>query len=302
MDDVVLKTENLTKRYSKTVLDNVNLTIQRGDIYGFVGRNGAGKTTLMRIVAGLSAKTSGGFELLGIKDDDSAIATARRKMSVMVEEASLYPRFTARENVKARCVLLGAKDTDIDGLISLVGLDPTDKKKAKDFSLGMRQRLAIAVAMVGNPEFLMFDEPTNGLDPEGIVHVRNVLVDLNRRQGVTIMVSSHILGELSKLATRFGFIEQGRLLKEITARDLELECSEGMRFRVSDEPKAFTLFQQWGLEILGTMPDFIDVKGNIDGIAIAEQLKNEGVAVWGFERIHADLEDYFMKLIGGYHG
>jgi ABC-2 type transport system ATP-binding protein len=155
--------------------------------------------------------------------------------------------------------------------------------------------------MVGNPEFLLFDEPTNGLDPEGIVHVRNVLTQLNRERGVTIMVSSHILGELSKLATRFGFIEQGRLLKEVNAQELDQECTNGVRFRVSDEARTFNLFQQWGLVILRTMPDFIDVRDDIDAFSVAERLKAEGITVWGFERVHADLEEYFMRLIGGYH-
>jgi ABC-2 type transport system ATP-binding protein len=299
MSDIVLQTQNLTKRYNKLVLNDVNLTVHKGDIYGFVGLNGAGKTTLMRIVAGLTPKTSGSFTLMGAKDDTPEIFSARRKMSVMVESAALYMNMTARQNVKNQCILLGKSCDKVDEYISRVGLDPNDKKKAKNFSLGMKQRLAIAVAMVGEPEFLLFDEPTNGLDPAGIVHIRNVLVDLNRNHGTTIMISSHILGELAKLATCYGFIDKGKLIKEITAEQLEKECSDSTRFRVSDKTATIKLLDQMHLDVICVGNEWVDVGGEVDGLDIAERLKAEGVTVYGFERVAGDLEEYFMKLIGG---
>jgi ABC-2 type transport system ATP-binding protein len=299
MQDIVLQTYNLTKKYQKVVLDQVNLTIYRGDIYGFVGRNGAGKTTLIRILSGLVRKSGGTFELFGVDDDDRQISLARRKMSVMVESASLYPNLTARQNIRAQCILLNQNQDYADELIREVGLEPTDRKKVKDYSLGMRQRLAIAVAMVGEPELLLFDEPTNGLDPEGIVQIRNILNKLNRERNVTMMISSHILGELSKLATKFGFIEKGHMIKEITDNELERECAGGTRFHVSDVRKTIELFGRAGLEVIDARGDHVDVRNATDGLAYAQALKEFGVVVSGFERIAGDLEDYFMDLIGG---
>ena len=217
----ILTTENLSKIYAGSpAVDGVSMTVNEGDIYGFVGRNGAGKTTLIRMLAGLAQKSSGSFSIFGVSDTDREINSVRRDMRVMVETATLHSGLTAVHNMTIQCKLLGEKTDCIPELLRAVELDRTGKKQVKNFSLGMRQRLAIAVAMVGNPKLLILDEPTNGLDPEGIFLVRELLVKLNRERGVTILVSSHILTELSKFATCYGFIEKGKLIKEISAEEL----------------------------------------------------------------------------------
>ena len=220
----IIKTENLTKLYNgNPAVDGVSITVNEGEIYGFVGRNGAGKTTVIRMLAGLAKKSSGSFSLFGIPDNNPAITAARRNMRVMVETATLHTGLTAVQNMTIQCKLLGQDTKCIQKLLYDVELDRTGKKPVKNFSLGMKQRLAIAMAMVGEPKLLILDEPTNGLDPEGIFKVRELLVKLNREMGVTILVSSHILTELSKFATCYGFIERGRLIKELTAEELAAE-------------------------------------------------------------------------------
>jgi ABC-2 type transport system ATP-binding protein len=301
MEDIVLQTTNLSKSYSAKVLNEVSLTIHRGDIYGFVGRNGAGKTTLMRIIAGLTLKSSGSFSLFGIADTDEKIDLSRRRMSVMIEEAALYPNLDARQNINARMVLMGLKPTGGKELLAQVGLDPFSPMPVKNFSLGMRQRLAIAIALVGNPEFLVLDEPINGLDPAGIMHIRSVLQQLNRERGVTVLISSHILSELSKLTNRFGFIEGGKLLKEVSAEELESSCTGGIRFQVSDVSRAVSYFQGLNIPVLATYRDAVDVNTEQQGVPLAVGLTEMGVSVYGFQNITGDLEGYFMNLIGGSH-
>lgn len=217
----IISTENLTKVYNgKPAVDGVSITVNEGDIYGFVGRNGAGKTTLIRMLSGLAKKTSGSFSLFGVSDTDAQINAARRNMRVMVETATLHTGLNAVQNMTIQCKLLGESTEQIQGLLREVDLDGTGRKLVKNFSLGMRQRLAIAMAMVGEPKLLILDEPTNGLDPEGIFLMRELLVKLSRERGMTILVSSHILTELSKFATCYGFIERGRLIKQISAEEL----------------------------------------------------------------------------------
>ena len=220
----IIKTQNLSKIYKGVpAVDGVSITVNEGDIYGFVGRNGAGKTTVIRMLAGLAKKSSGAYSLFGIPDTDSAITSVRRNVRVMVETATLHAGLTAEQNMTIQCKLLGQSTECIPKLLHEVELDATGKKAVKNFSLGMKQRLAIAMAMVGEPKLLLLDEPTNGLDPEGIFKVRELLVKLNREKGVTILVSSHILTELAKFATCYGFIEGGRLIKELTAEQLAAE-------------------------------------------------------------------------------
>lgn len=219
----VLQTNNLTKRYGKKnlVLDSVSMNVPKGSIYGFVGKNGAGKTTLMRVVSGLNNPTNGGYSLNGVDYKDNRIIEIRKKIGAVVETPSIYLNLNARDNLLLQYKLHGMEPTGLDDLLKLVGLPNTGKKKTKDFSLGMRQRLSIAFSLISNPDFLILDEPINGLDPEGIMEVRDLLIKLHNEREITILISSHILDELSKLATHYGFINEGTLIKEMSAEELE---------------------------------------------------------------------------------
>ena len=207
--EYVLQTEALSKQYGHfKALDNLSMHVPKGAIYGMVGKNGAGKTTLIRLISGLQKPSAGTYTLYGKKSSEGDIATARRRMGAVVETPSIYLDMTAEENLRQQFQILGIPSYDgIKELLELVGLSDTGKKKAKNFSLGMRQRLGIAVALAGNPDFLVLDEPVNGLDPQGIVEMRELILKLNREFQITVLISSHILDELSKLATHYGFVD-----------------------------------------------------------------------------------------------
>lgn len=223
--DYVLTANGLCKSYGDfQALNGLTMHIPEGAIYGFVGKNGAGKTTLLRLVCGLQTPTSGEYTLYGKKNTDKEIAGARRKMGAVIETPSVYLDMTARENLVQQCRILGVPPPGgVDDILVLAGLEHTGKKKAKHFSLGMRQRLGVAVALVGEPDFLVLDEPSNGLDPEGIIDMRELILRLNRERRITVLISSHILDELSRFATHYGFIDKGRLIKEISAEELTRE-------------------------------------------------------------------------------
>ena len=223
MEQVILKTNHLTKRYGhRAVVENLSMTIHQGDIYGFIGKNGAGKTTLIRMVTGLAAPSDGSIQLFG----SGSLLEGRRRIGTVIEAPAFYPGMTARENIIAFSRLQGLRDfSHVEELLELVGLDHTGKKKCRNFSLGMKQRLAIAIALIGDPELLILDEPTNGLDPEGMKEVRDLILKLNQERGITVLVSSHILGELSKFATRYGIIHDGKLIEEFTEEDLWRRCA-----------------------------------------------------------------------------
>lgn len=219
--DYVLRTNALCKQYKDfKALNGLSMNVPKGAIYGFVGKNGAGKTTLIRLVCGLQEPTSGDYTLYGRKNTDKDIMKSRRRMGAVVETPSIYLDMTAENNLKQQYRILGLPSFDgLAGILELVGLDNTEEKKAKNFSLGMRQRLGIAIALVGDPDFLVLDEPANGLDPQGIIEIRELILKLNREQQITVLISSHILDELSRLATHYGFIDSGRLLKEMSAEE-----------------------------------------------------------------------------------
>lgn len=223
--NVILKTNHLTKRYGhRPVVNDLSMTIQKGDIYGFIGKNGAGKTTLIRMITGLASPSDGNIQMFG----SSNLLDGRAKIGTVIEAPAFYPGMTAKENLITQCKLQGIKDySHIDNLLELVGLHDTGKKKCKNFSLGMKQRLAIAIALIGKPDLLILDEPTNGLDPEGIKEIRELILKLNQKYQITVLICSHILGELSKFATRYGIIHHGKLVEEFTEADLWERCSNG---------------------------------------------------------------------------
>lgn len=229
MKEEILTTKNLTKRYHKEpAVNQVSMSVRGGDIYGFIGENGAGKTTFMRMVCGLASPSEGDLELYGMSGKNG-LEKARKKMGALIENPAVYPNMTALENLEMqrRYLGIGRKDAGkmLRDLLELVGLADTGKKKAKDFSLGMKQRLGLAIALTGNPGFIILDEPTIGLDPVGKAELRKLLSELNRKRGLTIFFSSHDLSEMQRLATRYGFLHKGKLIKELTAEELEQECS-----------------------------------------------------------------------------
>lgn len=220
--DAVLRVSGLRKSYkAHEVLRGVDMEIPKGAIYGLVGRNGAGKTTLIRLICGLQRPDGGEYSLFGEKNDGSGIVAVRRRVGAVVEAPSLYQELTAEENLKIQYKALGRRDfTSISQLLKLVDMEGTGKKKVKDFSLGMKQRLGIAVALAGEPDLLILDEPTNGLDPQGIIEMRELIKELNRDKGITFLISSHLLSELSRLATHYGFLEGGRIVRQTSAEDV----------------------------------------------------------------------------------
>lgn len=300
--EYVLRTFGLTRRYKGVpVVDGVNMNIRRGEIYGFVGRNGAGKTTVMRLVCGLIAKSGGAYELFGKPDTSSAVLAARRRTGAIIETPSVYPEMTAERNLTEQCLTLGIGTEGIPGLLDYVGLGSAGKKKARNFSLGMRQRLGIAMSLVGSPDFLILDEPVNGLDPQGIVEIRELLLRLNREKGITILISSHILGELSKLATCYGFIEKGKLLKEISAADLEETCRKSVRIEVNSVEK-LPLILERGLGICDfkiLSPTEAEIYENVKIGELALALHAGGVELLRVREKDEDLEGYFLNLVGG---
>jgi ABC-2 type transport system ATP-binding protein len=296
--ETILKVDNLSKSYKdKNVLNSVSMTINKGDIYGFVGKNGAGKTTLIRVVSGLIEANEGSFEIFGVDGKSRHIDNARKKVCAIVESPSIYPDLTARDNLKMQCMITGSDYSCIDELLSFVNLSDTGKKKAKDFSLGMRQRLGIAIALVSKPEFLLLDEPINGLDPEGIKQVRELLLKMHSEKDVTILISSHILSELSLFATRYGFIDNGRIIKEATAEEIQKATSSGCYIETSNDKKAIKILQKMGYSA-SQEEKGLRIDENIDLMAVCEEFAKNEIKLTDHIKNNINLESYFMNLLG----
>lgn len=299
--EYVLKAENLSKRYkSFKALDGLSMHIEKGAIYGFVGKNGAGKTTLIRLICGLQNPTSGCFELYGTKNTDSDIVKARRRMGAVVETPSIYLNMSAEDNLKEQYRVLGLPSFEgILELLKLVGLENIGKKKAKNFSLGMRQRLGIAVALAGDPDFLVLDEPINGLDPEGIIEMRELILKLNREQRITVLISSHNLDELSRLATHYGFIDHGQMVKQISASELEAAFRKCVRVTVSDVKVLTHVLDGMGLDYSVMSESEADVYGKVNVTTLTLALSKENCDVLSMHERDESLESYYINLIGG---
>ena len=299
MAEAILKVNGLCKSYKhKTVLNHVDMTIEKGDIYGFVGKNGAGKTTLIRILAGLVDADAGDYELFGISSRSSRIDSARKKICAMVEAPAIYPDLSAADNLKMQCLITGKGFTRIDELLSVVDLSRTGKKKAKDFSLGMRQRLGIALALVSDPELLLLDEPINGLDPEGIRQVRELLLRMHREKQVTILISSHILTELRLFATRYGFIDEGRIIREVLPGEIAGSTAESCYIECDNVQKGAALLKKLGYAAQPEQSG-LRVETDVDLMTVCREFDKAGVRLTRHLRDQMDLEDYFMNLIGG---
>ncbi|MDE5883698.1 MAG: ATP-binding cassette domain-containing protein [Oscillospiraceae bacterium] len=299
--EYVLQTRNLCKHYRQfKALNGLTMNVPKGAIYGFVGKNGAGKTTLIRLICGLQPATSGDFTLYGKKNTDSNIGKSRRRMGAVVETPSIYLNMTAVDNLKEQYRILGMPDfNEIPDLLCLVGLENTGRKKAKNFSLGMRQRLGIAIALAGNPDFLILDEPVNGLDPQGIIEMRELILRLNRERQITVLISSHILDELSRLATHYGFIDNGRMIKEISAEELEKSCRKCIRVTISDKKAFVRALDKLNLEYSIIDDSTADIFGEITVTKLVNALSAETCELIHMTEHDESLESYFVNLVGG---
>jgi ABC-2 type transport system ATP-binding protein len=299
--DYILTTNGLTKTYGKhNAANNISIHIRQGDIYGLIGRNGAGKTTLLKMVGGLSTPTTGEFALFGYSGKETA--QVMHRVGSLIENPGIYPDLTAAENLKLKCIALGVRDkTVVPKLLETVGLANTGKKRVGKFSMGMKQRLGIALALVGEPDLVILDEPINGLDPQGVAEVRETIKKLNKEQNITFIISSHILDELAKIATNYGIIHNGNLLQELTKEELLNKCSERIELKTNDTAKACTILEKMDIH------EYKVVDGNT--IQIFERLQDSGeitmnlaqnnVKILGISLKNESLEDYYLNLTGG---
>lgn len=300
--EYVLKTNNLCKNYHNfSALKGLSMNVPKGAIYGFVGKNGAGKTTLIRLICGLQPASSGDYELFGVKSTaDGAIIKTRKRMGAVVETPSVYLEMTAEENLKQQYLILGMPSYDgLREILELVGLGNTGKKKAKNFSLGMRQRLGIAIALCGDPDLLVLDEPINGLDPQGIIEIRELILKLNRERQITVLISSHILDELSRLATHYGFIDNGSIVREMSADELEAACRKCSRIKVSDTKALARVLDNMGIEYKILSDDLADVYGKPNVTRLTFALADEKCEVISIEERDESLESFYINLVGG---
>ena len=299
--EYVLTTSALSKTYRKfEALKDLNIHIPKGAIYGFVGRNGAGKTTLIRVICGLQEPTSGEYAIYGISNKDRQISKSRHRIGAVVETPSIYLDMTAEDNLRQQALVLGLPSYEsIPEILKLVGLENTGKKKARNFSLGMKQRLGIAVALIGNPDFIVLDEPINGLDPQGIVEIRELILKLNREHGMTVLISSHILGELSKLATHYGFIEKGHIVKEISADELEAVCRKCVKVEVSDTKALIRVLDRMKKDYEVLSEKEANIFGDIVLSELVMELAKENCNLLHSHEQDENLETYFINLVGG---
>ena len=299
--EYIFKSNSLCKKYGNfNALTDLNMRIPKGSIYGFVGKNGAGKTTLIRTLCGLQQPTSGSFELLGIANDDKKLTKERRRIGAVVESPAICKDMSARDNLIQQYLLLGLPDfKGIDELLELVGLSDTGRKKAAKFSLGMKQRLGIAIALCGNPDLLILDEPTNGLDPQGIIEIRELIIKLNKEKGITFIISSHILDELSRVATYYGFIDKGRIVKEMSAEELEKECRKSIRMKVSDTKVLSRVMDKLGIEYSIIDDNTADIFSEVTFSKIAKDFEDAGCTIFTMDEHEESLEAFYLSLLGG---
>lgn len=297
-NETVLKAIGITKKYGAAkALDKVSIEIKRGMIYGLIGENGAGKSTFMRTIMGLISIDEGSIELFGTTD----LQAARRRMGQSIETPALYPELTARDNLRIQAANGGVSDREIEDLLKMMRLENTGKKKAKNFSLGMRQRLAIANALITNPEFLILDEPTNGMDPAGMAEMREIIQRLVKERGITVLLSSHLLDELSQIATHYGILHEGHLIKELSKEELAQESRQFIKIDTSATEQAVTVLDSLGYrDYFVQSSRVIQLFEGIDQVAAINQALVEAkVPVDGIHLVGQKLEDYFLQLTGG---
>lgn len=299
--EYVLKTNSLSKNYKNfKALNGLTMKVPKGAIYGFVGKNGAGKTTLIRLICGLQEPTSGSYSLYGVSNSQKGILKSRRRMGAVVETPSIYLDMTAEDNLKEQYRIIGLPSfKDIPKLLHIVGLEKAGNKKARHFSLGMKQRLGIAIALSGNPDFLILDEPVNGLDPQGIIEVRELILKLNRERGITFLISSHILDELSRIATHYGFIDRGRMVKEMTSAELDDACRKCISIQVSDIHVLTRVLDEMGIEYSVISDTTADIFSEINISQLAISLAAQKCNIITLNEREESLESYYINLMGG---
>ena len=299
MQEIVLQTNNLTKKYKGFMaLDNATITIHKGDIYGLIGRNGAGKTTLMKTITTLTNKSGGSFSLF---DSEEELTESKRRIGCLIESPAFFGNLTAYQNLKYYSIQKGmVNDKQIDKVLKLVDLFKEKDKKFKNFSLGMKQRLGIAFAILDNPDFIILDEPINGLDPIGIKEIRDTLKKLNEEEKITILISSHILSELYLIANHFCFIDKGRIIKDLTKEELDLECSKCIVIKTKDVKKATVILEKGLATTNYKVIDNTEIRlyDYLDNLAkVNKILLNNDIEIMGIYESGISLEDYFNSLI-----
>ena len=304
MQDFVLQTQGLCKSYKNhNVLNNVCMNIKRGEIYGFVGENGSGKTTIIRIITGLIKAEQGSYTLFGTPNNSSKIYNCRKKLGAIVETPSIYLNVSALDNLKMQASILGVKDASrCESVLKEVGLGGLldNKKKAGDFSLGMRQRLGIAMALLGEPEFIILDEPMNGLDPAGIIEIRELILKLNKEKNITFLISSHILTELELVATCYGLISKGKIIKEISAEDLKNECRHSVIVDCDDKEKLLLVASKFAKqEDIKQQQNGVRIFGEIDLNGFIGALLEQNIIIKSINTTASSIEEYYMKVVGG---
>ncbi len=299
--ELVLETNNLEKKYKDfKALSNLNINIEKGSIYGLIGKNGAGKTTLIRVICGLQEPTSGTYSIYGAENKSKSISNVRSRMGAIIETPSIIVEMTAKDNLIEQYKLVGMTDYDnIDELLKLVGLENTGKKKAKNFSLGMKQRLGIAISLVGNPDFLILDEPINGLDPQGIIEIRELILKLNKESRITILISSHYLDELSKIATHYGFLDNGTIIEEITSEELMKKMEHKIILKVSNVKEFVKYFEENKITYEVIDNNTINVYGKNNLSKFINDLSKVNLIADDIHITDESLECYYMNLIGG---
>jgi len=299
--EYVLETNNLEKKYKDfKALNHTNIHIEKGAIYGLIGKNGAGKTTLIRIICGLQEPTNGSYTIYGKKNNSSDIVNTRKRMGAIIETPSIYKEMSARDNLIEQYKLVGMPSFDgIEELLKLVGLAKTGKKKAKNFSLGMKQRLGIAICLANNPDFLILDEPINGLDPQGIIEIRELILKLNKERNITILISSHYLDELSKIATHYGFLDNGSIIKEISSEELMKKMEHKIELKVSNLKDFVKYFEENKISYEVEDNNTINVYGNYNLSKFINELSKKNLIADEIHEQEESLENYYMNLIGG---